>query len=117
MPPNATPRPLPSAVVRRREGGVLHREGQYRAKLAYVYFEDEPGRRSAASLLSRDEARRIRSQHRQAAGFAAQAHALFADGRAFQHEQLHSTIIGSEPGTASSERVGGHGCLKAARIP
>jgi hypothetical protein len=27
--------------------------------LAYVYFEDGPGRRSAAKLLSKDEARRI----------------------------------------------------------
>jgi hypothetical protein len=28
-------------------------------KLAYVYYEDEPGRRSAVKLLSKDEARRI----------------------------------------------------------
>jgi hypothetical protein len=27
--------------------------------LAYVYYEEEPGRRSAAKLLSKDEARRI----------------------------------------------------------
>ena len=30
-----------------------------RQALAYVYFEEEPGRRSAAKLLSKDEARRI----------------------------------------------------------
>jgi hypothetical protein len=27
--------------------------------LAYVYFEEEPGRRSAAHLMTRDDARRI----------------------------------------------------------
>lgn len=27
--------------------------------LAYVYFEEEPGRRAAAKLLTRDDARRI----------------------------------------------------------
>jgi hypothetical protein len=35
---------------------VRDRNGQ---QLAYVYFEDEPGRRSAAKLLSKDEERRI----------------------------------------------------------
>jgi hypothetical protein len=35
---------------------VRDRGGQ---ALAYVYFEDEPGRRSAAKLLSKDETRRI----------------------------------------------------------
>jgi hypothetical protein len=28
-------------------------------KLAFVYYEEEPGRRSSANLLTRDEARRI----------------------------------------------------------
>jgi hypothetical protein len=35
---------------------VRDHDGQ---QLAYVYFEDEPGRRSAAKLISKDEARRI----------------------------------------------------------
>jgi len=35
--------------------------------LAYVYFEDESGRRAPAKLLSHDEARRIAHQHRHAA--------------------------------------------------
>jgi hypothetical protein len=35
--------------------------------LAYVYFEEEPGRRAAARLLSRDEGAADRCEHRQAA--------------------------------------------------
>jgi hypothetical protein len=30
-------------------------------QLAYVYYENEPGRRSAAKLLTKDKARRIAS--------------------------------------------------------
>jgi hypothetical protein len=35
---------------------VIDRSGQ---KLAYIYFEEDPGRRSATKLLTKDEARRI----------------------------------------------------------
>ncbi|MFY9835060.1 MAG: hypothetical protein WAK55_01055 [Xanthobacteraceae bacterium] len=50
--------PLPAALVSRghRRLFVVKDGGQ---KLGYVYYEDEPRRRSAAKLLSKDEARRI----------------------------------------------------------
>ena len=41
---------------RTRRPTVRDENGQ---TLAYVYFEEEPGRRAAAHLLTRDEARRI----------------------------------------------------------
>ena len=55
MPPRRFPPPwtleeLEACFVMRDHNGQ---------QLAYVYFEDEPGRRSAAKLLTIDEARRI----------------------------------------------------------
>jgi hypothetical protein len=41
-----------------RTGSFIIRDANRQA-LAYVYFEDEPGRRAAAKLLTRDEARCI----------------------------------------------------------
>jgi|SRR6516165_8027248 hypothetical protein len=38
---------------------LLCRTDANRQQLAYVYFENEPGQRSAAKLLSKDEVRRI----------------------------------------------------------
>ena len=46
----------PDAKLERQCFIVKDHEGH---PLAYVYFEGEPGRRSAAKLLAKDEARRI----------------------------------------------------------
>ena len=51
--------PLPTALaIEELEACFIVRYGNGQA-LAYVYFEDESGRRSAAKLLTRDEARKI----------------------------------------------------------
>jgi hypothetical protein len=48
----------PPWTVEELEAGFVVKDdaGQ---KLAFVYFEDEPGGRAAAKLLTKDEARRI----------------------------------------------------------
>jgi hypothetical protein len=52
--------PPPWSVEEYNDACFIVRDHKGQA-LAYVYFEDEPGRRSAAKLLTRDEARRIAS--------------------------------------------------------
>ena len=50
------PPPLPAALVDRRIRSVLRRDRRRAGqKLAFVYFEEEPGRRSAAKLLTKDD--------------------------------------------------------------
>jgi len=40
-------------------GAALVAKDDCGQKLGYFYYEEEPGRRSAAKMLTRDEARRI----------------------------------------------------------
>ena len=56
---NYMPRQFPPPwSVEETDACFIVRDASGRA-LAYVYFEEEPGRRSAAHLLTGDEARRI----------------------------------------------------------
>jgi hypothetical protein len=48
----------PPWIVDETDGCFIVRDGNRQA-VAYVYCEDEPGRRTTAKLLTRDEARRI----------------------------------------------------------
>ena len=50
---------LPPPLGDRRVRGIFIVRDANGQALAYVYFEDEPGRRSAAKLLTKDEARPI----------------------------------------------------------
>jgi hypothetical protein len=50
--------PPPWTIEEANDACLIVRDSTGQA-LAYFYFEDEPGRRSAAKLLTRDEARRL----------------------------------------------------------
>jgi len=50
---------FPAALVNRGHGAALVVKDSGGQKLGYFYYEEEAGRRSAAKLLTKDEARRI----------------------------------------------------------
>ena len=50
--------PPPWTVEDKNNACFIVRDANGQA-VAYVYYEEEPGRRSAANLMTRDEARRI----------------------------------------------------------
>jgi hypothetical protein len=47
------------SITRRQDLTALPYTGRLSAPVEPIYFEEEPGHRSAAKLLSKDEARRI----------------------------------------------------------
>jgi hypothetical protein len=54
-----SPRRFPSPWIEELNDACFVVRDHNGQALAYVYFEDEPGRRAAANLLTKDEARRI----------------------------------------------------------
>jgi hypothetical protein len=54
-----TPRRFPAPWTAEETDACFIVKGSTGQALTYVYFEDEPDRRTAAKLLTRDEARRI----------------------------------------------------------
>jgi hypothetical protein len=61
------PRRFPPPWSVEEEDACFVVRDQNSQQLAYVYFENEPGRRSAAKLLTKDETRRIAVNYRKAA--------------------------------------------------
>jgi hypothetical protein len=55
----AQPRRFPAPWSVEDQAACFIVRDHYEQALAYIYFEEEAGRRSAAKLLTKDEARRI----------------------------------------------------------
>ena len=68
--PSARRFPPPWTIEQHNEACFIVKDATAQA-LGYFYFEDEPGRRSAAKLPTRDESRRMVANLRQAVGAAA----------------------------------------------
>jgi hypothetical protein len=58
MPESPRHFPPPRSIAEYNDACFIVRDHNGQA-LAYVYYENEPGRRTAANLLTHDEARRI----------------------------------------------------------
>ena len=59
MPANVTSPPLPATLDSRGAAGLLHHQRRQRSGARVCPYEEKPGRRTAGTLMTYDEARRI----------------------------------------------------------